>query len=93
MDGKRTEPSGNMGITVMALPPPRSGFTLEGPLDVACDPTAVEVALLGNDNLITDSAFVYLISVERDFTDQGFESGRRVFIRPRRAFNPLVAGD
>ena len=68
---------------VRRLPRERPGGSLEGPDGIACDPAAVEVALLRMDPFVAQPRRVDAARVERDVTAQRLVRTPRIGIGPR----------
>jgi hypothetical protein len=82
-----------MGMVVMGLPAQRAGSALEGPLEIAGNPAAVEVAVLSNDDFVSDLTVIDPAGVEGNFARESLETLGWFFVGPRSAADPLTRND
>ena len=74
------------------LPTPGPSTDLEGSLQVACNPSAIEITLLRNYDLLIDFTFLEMLGVEAHVILNGSKSWGRITVAPRNiARNHLTA--
>ena len=91
--GINTDPSGNIGITAICSPTPRSGSALEGSNNVAGYPAAIEVALLSLNDLIPNPALIHPAGIERNLAGKVFKAFGWILIRPGRSRYSICTDD